>query len=99
MRSLYDCYSPGTIVHEFIHAIGFYHEHTRPDRDRYVKIHWQNIEKDDKHNFDEVSRNWLMGRTKYDGKSIMHYNAYDFSKNTTPVRPTITSKVRLVCSF
>ena len=34
----------GTIMHEFLHAFGFYHEHTRGDRDDYVKIDFSNIQ-------------------------------------------------------
>ena len=29
------------MVHEFLHVLGAYHEHNRPDRDDYIKINWQ----------------------------------------------------------
>ena len=28
----------GTMLHEMMHALGFHHEHIRPDRDQFVKI-------------------------------------------------------------
>ena len=37
------CVWTGTVSHELIHAIGYYHEQSRPDRDDFVEINWNNI--------------------------------------------------------
>lgn len=37
------CKNRGHVTHELVHALGFFHEHTRPDRDKFVRILWENI--------------------------------------------------------
>ena len=39
-----NCDKFGIVVHELGHVIGFWHEHTRPDRDNHIEIVYQNIQ-------------------------------------------------------
>lgn len=45
------CFRLYTIVHEFIHALGFYHMQSATERDDFVRIAWENIEPGREHNF------------------------------------------------
>jgi hypothetical protein len=38
-----NCDKFGIVVHELGHVVGFWHEHTRPDRDDHVQIIRENI--------------------------------------------------------
>ncbi|KAI4457855.1 discoidin cub egf laminin and zinc metalloprotease domain containing [Holotrichia oblita] len=37
------CLRSGTIIHEFLHAAGFFHQHSSPDRDQYIQIIGENV--------------------------------------------------------
>jgi Astacin (Peptidase family M12A) len=74
-----------TVLHEFGHALGLWHEQSRPDRDQYVTILSGNIQDDKEHNFElkddpDVAR----ANGPYDFDSIMHYPLDAFSKNKQP---------------
>eukprot|EP00873_Tetraselmis_striata_P028314 jgi/Tetstr1/448578/TSEL_035827.t1 len=74
------CVYTDIIEHEVMHALGFFHEQSRPDRDDYVTINFQNIKAGSENNFDKVSYADPMG-TPYDYLSVMHYGSTYFSAN------------------
>ncbi|KAI5609625.1 nephrosin isoform 2 precursor, partial [Silurus asotus] len=76
------CVEHGVIQHELLHALGFEHEQSRSDRDKHVKILFDNIKPDEKDNFEKVNTNNL--NTPYDYNSIMQYDRCASSKNGQP---------------
>lgn len=85
-----DCAKFGIVVHELGHAIGFWHEHTRPDRDQYVKILRENIPNGQEHNFNKLTADDVNSLGEpYDYCSIMHYarNTYSQSRYKDTIQP------------
>ena len=65
------------------------HEQSRSDRDKWVVIKWNNIQKGKEHNFNKCDGCDLQG-LPYDTGSLMHYHAYSFAIDSS--KPTITLK-------
>ncbi|XP_068735001.1 uncharacterized protein [Montipora capricornis] len=76
------CNHVATIVHELLHALGFLHEQSRSDRDKFVKIYWENILPGLADQFDKYSWRTIddLG-VSYDYQSIMHYDRRAFTKD------------------
>lgn len=79
------CLSIGTAIHELGHALGMAHEQSRPDRDKFVKIHFDNVQYGKANNFEKESKAYV--GEAYDVLSIMHYDRFAFARN--PNKPTI----------
>lgn len=79
------CMRQGTILHELLHALGFYHQQNSADRDSFVQINWINVKPGQESNFVKYSNSEVTNYGfQYDYGSIMHYGAYDFSINGQP---------------
>ena len=81
--------SIGGIIHEIGHAVGLFHEHSREDRDSYLKVFCESIDK----RFiliaftQEIRRGDDFG--PFDYGSVKHYSGFGFSMNEKPTIETI----------
>lgn len=82
------CEHKGLAIHEIMHALGFFHEQSRPDRDQYVTINFSNVSPGMTSNFNKHIRSYTQD-LPYDYASVLHYGRHAFTKNGYP---TIVAK-------
>eukprot|EP00638_Chattonella_subsalsa_P003254 CAMPEP_0117765278 /NCGR_PEP_ID=MMETSP0947-20121206/20006_1 /TAXON_ID=44440 /ORGANISM="Chattonella subsalsa, Strain CCMP2191" /LENGTH=787 /DNA_ID=CAMNT_0005587881 /DNA_START=530 /DNA_END=2893 /DNA_ORIENTATION=- len=68
----------GRIIHEFGHAIGWDHEHVRPDRAKYITVKDENILLGYEDSYAMV-HDGHYGAHRYDYGSVMHYPPLGFA--------------------
>jgi hypothetical protein len=79
----------GSLIHEFMHALGFWHEQSRPDRRKWINVQWMNIQLKRWGNFMSVPFAKTYG--EFDFKSIMLYPSYNgFARNLE--KPTMITR-------
>lgn len=79
------CEHQGTITHELLLAVGFYHHQNRSDRDDYLEIQWDNIAPGKQNQFYKMdpSENRLLN--EFDYNSIMLYGPRTFGKSLNKI--------------
>lgn len=78
------CFETGVIAHVLGHALGFEHEHTRSDRDEFIKVYPERIEPEYRLQFQRRTGRGLH-IADYDPASLMHYGPSAFADGDEPV--------------
>uniref|UniRef100_A0A0N4ZI41 Metalloendopeptidase n=1 Tax=Parastrongyloides trichosuri TaxID=131310 RepID=A0A0N4ZI41_PARTI len=81
----------GAVAHETLHALGLSHEQQRTDRDKYVKIHEENVPEEYKTDISDIDNStyFTFYNISYDYGSIMHYPT---TSSVVGFKPLITSR-------
>lgn len=90
------CENESIIIHELMHAIGFFHKHSRSDRDQYLDIHWHHIDKKMWPQFEKLQPEENLILTPFDYMSIMLYGPRTFSFDDFSITMTRKDGGRLI---
>uniref|UniRef100_A0A1I7TEX5 Metalloendopeptidase n=1 Tax=Caenorhabditis tropicalis TaxID=1561998 RepID=A0A1I7TEX5_9PELO len=78
------CDTLGTATHELMHAIGFWHQQSRSDRDDYVYVDFSNIIPSQAYNFQKMPLDQAqLLNLPYDYGSVMQYYPYAFALDSS----------------
>ena len=79
-----DCLqSSGHVLHLLTRVVGLYPESNRPDRDKYIKIMWDNIHHDKMNEYSIIPSSYqihIFNPEEYDFGSITHFTQQQFSR-------------------
>lgn len=79
------CEYSGTIAHELLHALGFYHHQNRSDRDDFLDILWENIARGKENQFIKMAPQDNLLLNEFDYNSVMLYGPRTFGKTIDKV--------------
>lgn len=70
------------VLHEIMHALGFIHEQSRPDRDAFVRVNWDKIQYDKQSQFEIAPPVYgdIYKNRPFDYQSVMIYGPTDFAQ-------------------
>ena len=94
------------MCHELAHALGFWHEQSRWDRDLYVTINYDNVSqtacsgpmRPQLRRPSGIRPQRIAGMGPYDFDSVMHYDACAFTTCTGAAAPTCPPTLRCVAA-
>ena len=86
------CRTHRIVLHEIGHALGMWHEQSRPDRNQYVEILYQNVRPGLAPQFEAKRSSETNNHGEpYDYASVMHYRLDAFSRNGAPTIRRLTT--------
>ncbi|KAH7944038.1 hypothetical protein HPB52_014775 [Rhipicephalus sanguineus] len=74
------CMQIGSVMHELLHVVGFHHEHSRSDRDEYIDVFLDNVQRGREHNFNKMRPFEHRLLSPFDMDSIMLYGSEFFAR-------------------
>lgn len=90
------CVVFGRVLHELMHVVGFYHQHSASNRDNYVQVLWDNVLKSKLYNFLRHNESDVTDLgVPYDYNSILHYPIDAASNNKQPTLVTLKKNVEI----